>query len=84
MSAFTLFGATGLARGTFEKSNTDDQLLYVGAYTEDKRADGVYLVRMNAGSGELQLVGSANVGPNPSFLAIHPNGRVLYAVNEVA
>jgi 6-phosphogluconolactonase len=84
MSAFTLLGATGLAHAGFEKSNIDDQLLYVGTYTEDKRADGIYLVRMSAGSGQLQLVGSANVGPNPSFLAIHPNGRVLYAVNEVA
>lgn len=84
MSAFTLLGATGLARGNFAISNADDQLLYVGTYTEDKRADGIYLVRMNTRSGELQLVGSANVGPNPSFLAVHPNGRVLYAVNEVA
>ena len=84
MSAFTLFGAAGLARGSQDNSNADDQLLYIGTYTQDKRADGVYLVRMDASSGQLQLVGSSNVGPNPSFLAIHPNGRVLYAVNEVA
>jgi len=24
-----------------------------------------------------------DAGPNPSFLAIHPNRRVLYAVNEL-
>jgi len=84
MSALTLLGATGLARRTFDNSNPDDQLLYVGTYTDDKRTDGVYFVLMNARTGELQLIGSANVGPNPSFLAIHPNGRVLYAVNEVA
>ena len=83
MSAFTLLGAAGVLRDT-RSSPSDDQLLYVGTYTEDKRADGIYLVRMNSRSGELQLVGSANVGPNPSFLAIHPNRRVLYAVNEVA
>jgi 6-phosphogluconolactonase len=26
---------------------------------------------------------AVDAGPNPSFLAVHPNGRVLYAVNEV-
>ena len=83
MSALTLFGAAGFARGAYDMSS-DDQLLYIGTYTEDKRTDGVYLVSMNARTGALQLIGSANVGPNPSFLAIHPNGRVLYAVNEVA
>jgi 6-phosphogluconolactonase len=83
MSAFTLLGATGIARGTRDMSS-DDQFLYVGSYTEDKRTDGIYLVRMNTRTGELRLVGSSNAGPNPSFLAIHPNGRVLYAVNEVA
>ena len=62
----------------------EDDLLYVGTYTEGGRTDGIHLVRMNPRSGKLQLVGSVNAGPNPSFLAIHPNGRVLYAVNEVA
>src|SRR6266508_2205676 len=28
-------------------------------------------------------VGSVAPGANPSFLAIHPNGRVLFAVNEL-
>jgi 6-phosphogluconolactonase len=34
-------------------------------------------------TGKLERVGSVDAGANPSFLAIHPNGRVLYAVNEV-
>ncbi len=62
----------------------DEELLYVGTYTDEHRSDGVYLLRMDRRSGQLQSVGSVAVGPNPSFLAIHPNGRVLYAVNEVA
>jgi 6-phosphogluconolactonase len=57
-------------------------LLYVGTYTEDQRSDGIHLVRMDPRSGALRLVGSFDAGANPSFLAIHPNGRVLYAVNE--
>ena len=47
------------------------------------RSDGIYLVRMDRRSGKLERVGSVDAGANPSFLAIHPNGRVLYAVNEL-
>src|SRR5918912_4203382 len=61
----------------------EDHLLYVGTYTGGGRTEGVYLVHMNARTGGLRLAGSVNAGPNPSFLAIPPNGRALYAVNEV-
>src|SRR5437667_5725410 len=38
---------------------------------------------MDRTSGELLRVGAVNAGANPSFLSMHPNGRVLYAVNEL-
>ena len=60
------------------EARTDPDLLYIGTYTES-----VYLVRMDRRSGELLKVGASKAGANPSFLTIHPNGRVLYAVNEV-
>src|SRR6266545_5706968 len=60
------------------EAHTDPDLLYVGTYT-----DSIYLVRMDRRSGELLRVGAVNAGANPSFLSIHPNGRVLYAVNEL-
>jgi 6-phosphogluconolactonase len=66
-----------------EEPPLDDQLLYVGTYTDAKRSDGIYLVRMDPSSGQLRSVRSVAAGPNPSFLALHPNGRLLYAVNEV-
>jgi 6-phosphogluconolactonase len=71
----------GLARGS--ESPPDGDLLYVGTYTEGGRSEGIYLVRMERRSGQLRRVGSVAAGANPSFLAIHPNGRVLYAVNEL-
>ncbi|MDQ3949290.1 MAG: lactonase family protein [Gemmatimonadota bacterium] len=84
-SALGLLGiasrATDLPQGG--ESRPDDELLYVGTYTEGDRSEGIHLVRMDTRSGELRRVGSVNAGANPSFLAIHPNGRVLYAVNEV-
>jgi 6-phosphogluconolactonase len=70
------------ARG--EESQMDDELLYVGSYTDESRPEGIHLVYMNRQTGKLRHVSSVNAGPNPSFLAIHPNGRVLYAVNEIA
>lgn len=81
-------GLVALARGAAGFASpgdlqSDDQLLYVGSYTETDRTEGIHLIRMNQRSGELRRVGAVDAGPNPSFLAIHPNGRVLYAVNEV-
>src|SRR5438067_5536188 len=58
-------------------------LLYVGTYTAGTRSGGIYLLRMDRRSGQLQRIGSVDAGANPSFLAIHPNRRVLYAVNEL-
>jgi 6-phosphogluconolactonase len=66
-----------------EEPPLDDQLLYVGTYTASDQSAGVHLLRMDRRTGQLRLVGSVDAGPNPSFLALHPNGRVLYAVNEV-
>jgi 6-phosphogluconolactonase len=63
--------------------HTDGDLLYVGTYTDGGRPEGIYLLRMDRRSGQLRRVGSVNAGANPSFLTIHPNGRVLYAVNEL-
>ncbi len=57
--------------------------MYVGTYTDKGTADGVHLVRMNASTGALSRVAAFDAGPNPSFLALHPDGRTLYAVNEL-
>ena len=85
VSALSLFG---LARGAKLPMLPDEPLarsniLYVGTYTENTGSQGVYRARFDAKTGELRKIGSTNVGPNPSFLTIHPNGRVLYAVNEL-
>ena len=57
--------------------------LYIGTYTDAGRTDGVHLLRLDAATGALARQDTFDVGPNPSFLALHPNGRALYAVNEV-
>ena len=84
-AAISLIGlAPGSERPTLrDEAQADGDLLYVGTYTEGGRSEGIYLVRMDRRSGQLRRVGSADAGASPSFLAIHPNGRVLYAVNEL-
>jgi len=81
-TALGLLGINRLSRSA--PLPNEDALLYVGSYTDAKRADGVALVRFDVRSGALELLRTVDAGPNPSFLAIHPNGRVLYAANEVA
>ena len=86
--AASVVSLVGLARGSKDhavgkETPPDGELLYVGTYTEGGRREGIYLLRMDRHSGKLQQVGSVDAGANPSFLAIHPNGRVLYAVNEL-
>ena len=61
---------------------SDGDLLYVGTYTDREQSDGIYIVRLSS-IGELQIVGSTDAGPNPSFLCIHPNRKFLYCANEV-
>jgi 6-phosphogluconolactonase len=84
-SAVGLFAFARGADGLLSRpdSQADGELLYVGTYTEKTGSEGVYIVRFDRRSGKLTKIGAVNVGPNPSFLALHPNGRVLYAVNEV-
>jgi len=56
-------------------------LVYVGTYT-GKGSDGVYAWRFDAASGQFFNAGLMGATSNPSFLALHPNGKFLYAVNE--
>ena len=59
-------------------------LFYVGSYTEDgSKSKGIYAYRFDAATQEITSLGLAAETTNPSFVALHPNGRYLYAVNEV-
>lgn len=56
-------------------------VVYVGTYTGPK-SQGIYKFNFDARSGAAGPVELAARTDNPSFLAVHPNGRFLYAVNE--
>jgi len=56
---------------------------YIGTYTEGTGSKGIYAFRYDATIGQVAMTGLAAETTNPSFVAIHPNGRFLYAVNEL-
>src|SRR5579863_1433669 len=59
-------------------------LFYVGTYTEEgSKSKGIYAYRYDGATGEITALGLAAETTNPSFVAMSPNGRFLYAVNEV-
>ena len=60
---------------------SDQYLVYIGTYTKGT-SEGIYIYRLSMASGELEYAGKATGIENPSFLAIHPSQRYLYAVNE--
>lgn len=57
--------------------------VYVGTYTGGP-SKGIYLYRLNTETGKLTAEGLAAESPNPSFLAIHPSKKYLYAANELS
>src|SRR5580765_8938119 len=63
-----------------------DWIMYVGTYTKAP-SKGIYAYRFQGATGEVTPLGAAGLAAeteNPSFLAVHPNQRFLYAVNEKA
>ncbi len=56
--------------------------VYVGTYT-DAGSRGIYRLAFDPAKATLGTPVLAGASENPSFLALHPNGRVLYAANEV-
>lgn len=56
--------------------------VFFGTYTGGK-SRGIYLSRLDAVSGRLSAAELVAETKSPSFLAIHPSGRFLYAVGEL-
>ena len=70
-----VFAATAATR--------DKMLVFVGTYTGGS-SKGIYTYELSLENGSLREVGLAAEAQSPSFLAIHPNKKFLYAVSEVS
>lgn len=62
--------------------------MFIGTYTNTEphargRAEGIHVLRFDPSTGELSPATIAAGVVNPSFVALSPDRRTLYAVNEV-
>lgn len=56
--------------------------VYFGTYTQNG-SRGIYRYQFDTETGALQALGVTEGVVNPSFLALHPSGKYLYAVSEI-
>jgi 6-phosphogluconolactonase len=82
--AFALMSGGLSARRTFAAGDSE-ATAYVGTYSNgsDNHGEGIYRFRVNLRTGELTDRKLAVKTPNPTWIAIHPSKRFLYAINEV-
>jgi len=77
---FSLF----VVNAVLAKQHANNFLLYVGTYTNTNAGSkGIYVYRYNSSSGRLASLGIAAETANPSYLAVDPTHKFLYAVNEL-
>ncbi len=77
------FASTRVGSEASPPAQSGEMLVYVGTYTNNEKSKGIYVSRLDLASGRLSEPQLAAETPSPSFLAIAPNGRYLYAANEV-
>ena len=79
-----VLGAAALAAGCYPAASPRGELrAYLGTYTIDTGSEGIYHLLFDPESGALRIDGVTRGVRNPSFLALHPDGGSLYAVEEV-
>jgi 6-phosphogluconolactonase len=70
------------------QATSDSAIVYVGTYTQflphvHGTAEGIYVYRLDLGSGKLEHLSTAPGTLNPSFVTVDGAKRYLYAVQEV-
>jgi 6-phosphogluconolactonase len=81
--AFTAsLGILALAGAAGRPAASHSYLALVGTYTNKTESKGIYAYEFDAETGKLTAKGLAAETPDPSFVAVHPNGKFVYAVNE--
>jgi 6-phosphogluconolactonase len=60
-----------------------DSFVYFGTYTHAKtESQGIYRSRLDVATGRLPPAELVAPAKDPAFLALHPNGKFLYAIEE--
>jgi 6-phosphogluconolactonase len=87
MSRFAILSSLATVLSTAAAPATDvpeTVWVYIGTYTSGSASKGIYLMEFNTRTGALTNKGLVAETKDPSFLAIHPNRKFLYAVGEVS
>ncbi|MEN9674109.1 MAG: 6-phosphogluconolactonase [Verrucomicrobiota bacterium] len=71
-----------ISSGILMAASAEVYQVFIGTYTGPK-SEGIYSYRFDTETGAVESRGLAAPSKNPSFLALHPSGRFLYAANEV-
>ncbi len=86
-----LKGSTALIAPAVALGARRPVLAYVGSYSSPQGPEGskgngkgIYLFQMDPSTGKLGQRELFEDGSNPSWLAVHPSGRYLYAANEIS
>ena len=81
MKRFTLITLCLLTALPMLQAGSSKYRVYFGTYTGAK-SKGIYVASFDAANGKLGATELAVETKSPSFLAVHPNERFLYAVGE--
>jgi 6-phosphogluconolactonase len=82
LSSLVRAAVLGLAVASVVRAAEAPLTVYVGTYT-DGTSKGIYRFSLDLETGRATAPVLAGAAKNPSFLALHPNGRYLYAVSEI-
>jgi 6-phosphogluconolactonase len=77
--------ALAAALSLYAAPPADQYIAYVGTYTNQRptpTSKGIYAYKFDAKTGKFTSIGVAAETSNPSFLALSPNRKFLYAANE--
>lgn len=84
---FVAFAVGALSANWLSPVAADEQavelLVFIGTYTGGE-SKGIYVSRLDLKTGKLSPAELAAETVNPSFLAIHPARKFLYAVGEIS
>jgi 6-phosphogluconolactonase len=72
-----------IARPSGDDPKPTQYLAFIGTYTSKTDSKGIYSFHFDSDTGHLTSMVVAAAAQDPSFLAVAPNEKYLYAVNEL-
>lgn len=61
---------------------SQNSYVFVGSYNSDKNKEGIYVFKLDTVTGNLKKITTVSNVLNPSYLAVSPNGKYIFACTE--